>query len=214
MASSTKMDQPDEQLQVKVLEFAEAFMSCDIDRLMELLSGDYRFNDNRKPSVAAPLPSLHSNLLPFLPLSVCSYKISIGARSLHPNPPFLRTERSIAHRSPALGALNLDRDAFRAHMSGLYAATETLTVEPLSVQGSCAPGSFAALEWVLTLKMKGEVPSQMAQHFPPDVPAGGEAKWVGISLLWWNEEGKIKIQKDHGRCVWEGFDMEEAKKIR
>lgn len=154
------MDQPDEQLQVKVLEFAEAFMSCDIDRLMELLSGDYRFNDN------------------------------------------------------PLGALNLDRDAFRAHMSGLYAATETLTVEPLSVQGSCAPGSFAALEWVLTLKMKGEVPSQMAQHFPPDVPAGGEAKWVGISLLWWNEEGKIKIQKDHGRCVWEGFDMEEAKKIR
>ncbi|KAI9756703.1 MAG: hypothetical protein M1815_003068 [Lichina confinis] len=159
MASSTKTDQQDEQLQVKVLEFAEAFMSYDVDRLMGILSGDYRANDN------------------------------------------------------PLGALNLDREAFRAHISDLYAATETLTVEPLSVQGSCAPGSFAVLEWVLTFKLEGKVPTALAPHFPPDVPAGGEAKWVGVSLLWWNEEGKIKIQKDHGRYVWEGFDMEEAKKV-
>ena len=144
---------------------------------------------------------------------MCSYKISIGVRFLYPYPPFLSTGKSITHQSSALGALNLDREAFRAHISDLYAATETLTVEPLSVQGSCAPGSFAVLEWVLTFKLEGKVPTALAPHFPPDVPAGGEAKWVGVSLLWWNEEGKIKIQKDHGRYVWEGFDMEEAKKV-
>ena len=74
MASSTKTDQQDEQLQVKVLEFAEAFMSYDVDRLMGILSGDYRANDNRKASVACVLRL--QAVCPLLHLSLSTYRDS------------------------------------------------------------------------------------------------------------------------------------------
>lgn len=92
-------------------------------------------------------------------------------------------------------------------ITGLFATTSGLRFESISVHGSSAPGAFAAFEWILRLTLRAELPD-MAAHLPKGVKVGDEVRWVGVSLLWWNEEGKVKRQTDHGRLAWEGFEME------
>ena len=91
-------------------------------------------------------------------------------------------------------------------------ASSDLKVEVISLQGSSAPDSFAALEWAISWKLKEDMP-EIAAHLAPGTKAGDTVHQVGVTLLWWNEHGKVKRHIEHGRLQWDGFNINQVKRI-
>lgn len=90
--------------------------------------------------------------------------------------------------------------------------TTDTKVVAISLQGSSLPGEFAVLEYTNTFKLKVDMP-YAAPHFGSLTKAGDIVSLVGVSLLWWNEEGKVIRHCEHARVKWEGFDINQVKQL-
>ena len=90
-------------------------------------------------------------------------------------------------------ALNMDRSAWRQFLLSMFAAVgDTLKLTTRSVSGH---KHFTAWEWEMSFNVLAE----------SDVMKGLEARgqrveMIGVSLAWWNEEGKIFRERDYARA--------------
>lgn len=89
---------------------------------------------------------------------------------------------------PATGVLNLNRISLEKYYTEMVATFRDINIRTKSISGS---KHFTAWEWDLTMY---ELPSEAN-------PAGKEVNMVGVSLMWWNEEGKIVKNHDYGKEV-------------
>ena len=78
----------------------------------------------------------------------------------------------------------------------------------LSLQGSSKPGSVAALEWLMSFKLK-----TAGYGLQPGSQAGDTVTLVGVSLIACNKDGKVQHQCEHAQPMWPGFDMKIARKL-
>ncbi|KAI9786516.1 MAG: hypothetical protein M1816_007898 [Peltula sp. TS41687] len=111
-----------------------------------------------------------------------------------------------------LGALQCSRDAFFGAMSHFAPNTERMEFVPISLYGSSVVGNFAVFEYNYWFYFKKDMP-EVAVHFGPNTKAGDKVEFVGVSVVWWNDEGKVKRHLEHARLVWEGFDVNQVKRM-
>lgn len=196
MASFNIKDHPDRDLQERVNEYFAAFADQDVPRLMRCLTEDFVMDDYRKYFHCRyyPRPSCLEGVLILLCSTSCnnnSKSNSCGSRSL-----------------PALGILGLKRADFQQSCERQFAGTTDIHMGCLSLQGTSEEDGFAALEWMMSFQLNVEIPA-----LAPGVKAGERVTMVGVSLLWWGPDGKIKRQAEHGRPMWNPFDVELARRM-
>ena len=198
MSSFNITNNKDHKLQERCNEYFAAFCAQDVDRLMKCLTDDFVMDDFRKHGhtfLFTPSLSAHGDILRFI----------LFCFLLRPIPtPHVQSSRPF----PALGLLNISREAFRGSCTRQFSVTEDIQMGCLSLDGSSEPGSFAALQWIMNFKLKAEIPA-----LAPGVKVGERATLVGVSCLWWGENGKVKKQAEHGRPLWPGFDIELARRM-
>ncbi|KAI9750017.1 MAG: hypothetical protein M1815_002065 [Lichina confinis] len=108
----------------------------------------------------------------------------------------------------AAGMVGMNREDFKAFNEKMFGGgIADVQIDCISLQGSSSPSTVTALEWAMHLKLNVEIP-QLA----PGVGAGEKVTLVGTSLLWWNEEGKVCRQSEHGRVAWPNIDIEKMRK--
>ena len=104
----------------------------------------------------------------------------------------------------------MNREDFKAFNEKMFGGgIADVQIDCISLQGSSSPSTVTALEWAMHLKLNVEIP-QLA----PGVGAGEKVTLVGTSLIWWNEEGKVCRQSEHGRVAWPNIDIEKMRKVR
>ena len=91
--------------------------------------------------------------------------------------------------------------------SGFSGLLEGLSVEAISLYGSSDPGSFSVMEHAVFFTLKDDPPEAAKTHLPPGVKKGDSSGMINISLMWWNEEGKVTRELEYGRIMWDGFDV-------
>lgn len=92
--------------------------------------------------------------------------------------------------------LNMNKDAARASFTNLFAATANLTMNTRGVSGH---KYFTAWEWEAKcnyMKTMTDVPGS-EEIFGSEAADGRIISVVGVSLMWWNEEGKILQEHDY-----------------
>jgi len=103
--------------------------------------------------------------------------------------------------SLGLNALHMPASAVRQTFSGLYDCIADSIITTRSVSGT---ESFAA--WELDLE------GQYIKDYPTTPKAAGQTlKLVGISLRWWNENGKVWNECDYVSMKLVGADGSEKK---
>lgn len=91
-------------------------------------------------------------------------------------------------------------------------ATSDTKVEAISLYGSSVVGNFAVLEYQNSFKLKRDMP-EAAAHFGSLTKAGDTIVLIGVSIIYWNEEGKVKRHMEHARLKWDGFDLNSVKRM-
>ncbi|KAM0324851.1 hypothetical protein ACHAQA_007817 [Verticillium albo-atrum] len=97
----------------------------------------------------------------------------------------------------ATGVLNLNRTSLEEYYSGMVAGFRDINIRTKSISGN---EFFTAWEW--DLKMF-ELPTKAPEGSDPTVE-NTTGKWVslvGVSLMWWNADGKIYKNNDYGKEV-------------
>lgn len=97
-------------------------------------------------------------------------------------------------------------------MSHFGPNTEGTTFVPISLYGSSTVGNFAVFEYYYYFTLKVDMPDA-APHFGSKTKAGDKVEFIGMSGIWWNEEGKVKRHVEHARLKYEGFDVNSVKRI-
>jgi hypothetical protein len=98
---------------------------------------------------------------------------------------------------PATGVLNLDRISLEEYYAEMVATFRNINIRTKSIGGS---EHFTAWEWDLTMYA---LPSEAAAELDNKAKntTGKEINMVGVSLMWWNSEGKIIKNHDYGKEV-------------
>ena len=62
------------------------------------------------------------------------------------------------------------------------------------------PGAFAILEHVVWFKLRADPAEAAKPNLPPGIKKGDKAGMINITVLWWNETGKIthELEADMG----------------
>jgi hypothetical protein len=94
-------------------------------------------------------------------------------------------------------ALDMDKPAFTKFLDSMFTTAKTLHVETISVSGS---RDFTAWEWKMHFT-KNEGLSEFAEINVKESKEGEMLVFVGVSLTWWNEEGKIVKNHDYARLL-------------
>lgn len=98
---------------------------------------------------------------------------------------------------PAMGVLNLNRTSLEQYYAKMMATCRNINIRTKSISGS---EHFTAWEWDLTMY---ELSSEAVAD--PDFEAkntgGREITMVGVSITWWNADGKIVKNNDYGKEV-------------
>ncbi|KAJ5365951.1 hypothetical protein N7517_008837 [Penicillium concentricum] len=100
----------------------------------------------------------------------------------------------------AIAALDMDLIATRAYLEKIFSEAENITLSPVSISGD---KHFAAAEWVLTMKFKssGNGDNTTTEN-RNNQGAAQEMEMRGVSLTWYDEDGKkIVNNKDYG-VIW------------
>ncbi|KAG5660834.1 hypothetical protein KAF25_002477 [Fusarium avenaceum] len=97
----------------------------------------------------------------------------------------------------ATGVLNLNRASLEKYYAEMVATFRNINIRTKSISGS---EHFTAWEWDLTMY---ELPSEAAAELDNKAKSttGKEINMVGVSLMWWNSEGKIIKNHDYGKEV-------------
>ncbi|KAH7009543.1 hypothetical protein EDB80DRAFT_838283 [Ilyonectria destructans] len=97
----------------------------------------------------------------------------------------------------ATGVLNLNRTSLEQYYAEMVATFRNINIRTKSISGS---EHFTAWEWDLTMY---ELPSKAAADSDSKAKntIGREINMVGVSLMWWNAEGKIIKNHDYGKEV-------------
>jgi hypothetical protein len=122
--------------------------------------------------------------------------------------PFFCLHITLTHYPPsALGVVNVNRETWYNINKNFVGLIDDLAVVALTLYGSSAPGSFAILEHVVSFKLKYDPPPEAADNLPRGAKAGDKVGMVNLSVLWWNEAGKITREFEYGRLTWKDFDI-------
>lgn len=84
-----------------------------------------------------------------------------------------------------------------------------ISVEAISLHGSCEPGSFAVMENVVRFTLKVDPPEAAKPNLPPGIKKGDSSGMIMCSTIWWNSDGKIARELEYGKLLWEGFDIND-----
>jgi hypothetical protein len=97
----------------------------------------------------------------------------------------------------------MNKKALTTFFTNMYASAGNFTITVRSISGS---KDFTAWEWNLQFNLDHVMEeAALDKDFAPDKADGREIKMRGVSLTWWNEEGKIIKNNDYGKVV-ESFD--------
>lgn len=107
----------------------------------------------------------------------------------------------------ALGVARAPKKAWLQQNSGFSGLLSDLSVEAISLYGSSDPGSFSVMEHAVWFKLKSDPPEAAKPNLPPGIKKGDTSGMINISLMWWNEEGKVTRELEYGRIMWDGFDV-------
>ncbi|RDL40353.1 Uncharacterized protein BP5553_00332 [Venustampulla echinocandica] len=90
---------------------------------------------------------------------------------------------------------------------GFSSLMTDVQVQAISLSGSSAPGSFAAMENVVWFTLAIDPPEEAKPNLPPGIKKGERAGMIMMSVIWWNQHGKIIRELEYGKLTWPGFDI-------
>ncbi|KAI9369041.1 hypothetical protein BJX61DRAFT_521290 [Aspergillus egyptiacus] len=100
----------------------------------------------------------------------------------------------------AIAALDMDLRATRAYLEELFSEAEKVTLSPVSVSGD---KHFAAAEWILTMKPKTSANGEDAiTNNRNGSQAAQEMVMHGVSLTWYDEDGKKIVKNNDYGVIW------------
>ncbi|KAG8528551.1 uncharacterized protein KY384_007469 [Bacidia gigantensis] len=103
--------------------------------------------------------------------------------------------------------VNVDRDTWYQGNKAFVSMTAETQVVALSLAGSSAPGSFSIMENAISFRLTADPPPGPDKNLPPGAKAGDMVGMIMLSVLWWNNEGKVNRELEYGRLTWDTFDL-------
>ena len=98
-----------------------------------------------------------------------------------------------------MGLLDLNKTAAHTLFSKIFACSDHFKATTRSVNGH---KNFTAWEWEATFNYVKPM-EEMAheEEFGPAMADGRSMRMVGVTLLWWNDDGKIVKSHDYTKTV-------------
>jgi len=97
----------------------------------------------------------------------------------------------------------MNKSAVMAYYTDMFKAAGNLKISTRSISGT---KDFTTWEWNLTFYFNALLEEAATdKDLTADMADGREVKMVGVSVAWWNEEGKIVKNNDYAKVV-EKFD--------
>lgn len=124
-------------------------------------------------------------------------------------------EITLTRRSSlALCVVKVNRDTWYQINKGFVQGVTDTSVTALSLDGSCEPGFPGVMENLVSFKLKSDPPPGAADNLPPGAKAGDTVQMIMLSVIWWNEDGKIQKEIEYGRLTWPGFTLDAYDKAQ
>jgi hypothetical protein len=99
--------------------------------------------------------------------------------------------------------LNLNKPAIHAFFTNMYASCGNFDLKTVSVNGH---KNFTTWEWNLTFNyVKPASEAAGETDLREELADGREVKMIGVTVSWWNDEGKIIKNHDYAKVV-ENFE--------
>jgi hypothetical protein len=139
-------------------------------------------------------PSLTSVRLPFSHSPSFSSLAHLSLHTLR-----LTHHTDVKSTSTGVGVLDLNKTAAHAFFTKVFACSDNINITTRSVNGH---KNFTAWESKATfnyVKPMEEVAHE--EVFAPAMADGRSMSMVGVSLLWWNNDGKIVKIHDYSKTV-------------
>ena len=83
---------------------------------------------------------------------------------------------------------------------------QDLKVIAISLDGTSEPGGFSILEHVVLFQLITDPPESAKPNLPEGAKSGDHVGMVNLSVLYWDEEGKMSREYEYGRLTWKDFD--------
>ncbi|KAK5188808.1 hypothetical protein LTR92_011170 [Exophiala xenobiotica] len=98
-----------------------------------------------------------------------------------------------------VGVLDLDKAAMGAYFAKVFGSIDNLKITTISVNDQ---KTFTAWEWEVTFNYVKPI-EEVAQEevFSHEMADGRTMHMFGVSLLWWNDKGKIVKKHDYSKTV-------------
>ncbi|KAL5345656.1 hypothetical protein ACLOAV_009410 [Pseudogymnoascus australis] len=68
------------------------------------------------------------------------------------------------------------------------------------------------MENVVWFTLAVEPPESAKPSHAPGIKNGDTAGIIMMSVIWWNEEGKVKRDLEYGKLLWPGLDIDDFQK--
>lgn len=102
-----------------------------------------------------------------------------------------------------VGMLNLSKPAIHAFFTNMFASCANFDLQTVSISGH---KNFTTWEWNLTFNYVRPASEAGGEaEFQADMADGRLMKMIGVSVSWWNDEGKIIKNHDYAKVV-ENFE--------
>lgn len=111
----------------------------------------------------------------------------------------------------AIGIVRSPKENWYQQNKGFSGLMTNISVEAISLHGSCAPDSFAIMENVIRFTLKVDPPEEVKANLPHGIKKGDSTGMVMLSAVWWNEHGKVTRELEYGRLMWPNFDIDAFK---
>ncbi|RDL39996.1 Uncharacterized protein BP5553_04336 [Venustampulla echinocandica] len=110
-----------------------------------------------------------------------------------------------------LAIVRSPKAAWYQQNKGFSSLMTDVRVQAISIAGSSAPDSFAAMENVIWFTLAVDPPEAAKPGLPPGIKKGDTSGMIMMSVIWWNEEGKIYRELEYGRLLYPDFDIDAYK---
>ncbi|KFY31460.1 hypothetical protein V493_01086 [Pseudogymnoascus sp. VKM F-4281 (FW-2241)] len=111
----------------------------------------------------------------------------------------------------SIGIVRSPKENWYQQNKGFSGLMTNISVEAISLHGSCAPDSFAIMENVIRFTLKIDPPEEVKANLPHGIKKGDSTGMVMLSAVWWNEHGKVTRELEYGRLMWPNFDIDAFK---
>ena len=182
-------DHPDKKLLSYIVKYFDAFTGADFAGIEALQDDSYTMTDIRK---SHPLNSY--------PISSPPWAKTNPLSALSPSP-----ENVLAPFRPliqlALAVIRAPKPVWNEINAGFTNLLTNLSVEALTLYGSTEPGAFSLMEHVVWAQLAVDPPPGGEENLPPGAKKGTKIGMINISVIWWNEEGKMLREFEYGRLT-------------